>query len=77
MSYNATESEIKITAVEEDEILSLSIKDSGMGFNYHYTNKGLGLGLELCKDFLKINNGKLIINSSTSGSTISINLPVN
>ena len=76
IKYSKPESKIIIMAVEENGIFSLSIKDSGFGFNHKYTNKGLGLGLELCKDFLQINNGELIIESSTSGSVISIDLPV-
>ena len=63
-------------AAEENGTFSLSIKDSGFGFSHKYTNKGLGLGLELCKDFLKINNGELIIESSTLGSVITILFPV-
>jgi len=76
IKYSKPESKIIIMAVEENGICSLSIKDSGFGFNHQYTNKGLGLGLELCKDFLQINNGELIIQSSKSGSVISIELPV-
>ena len=63
-------------ALEENDMFLLSIKDSGFGFDHQYTNKGIGLGLELCKDFLQINNGKLIIDSTTSGSVISIELPI-
>ena len=76
IKYSKPDSKIKITAVEEGKILSLSIKDSGFGFKHNYTNKGLGLGLELCKDFLEINNGELIIESSKSGSVITIELPI-
>ena len=76
IKYSKPESKIRVMAVEENGTFSLSIKDSGFGFSHKYTNKGLGLGLELCKDFLQINNGELIIESSTSGSVISIDLPV-
>ena len=76
IKYSEPESKISVMAVEENGIFLLSIKDSGFGFRHKYTNKGLGLGLELCKDFLKINNGELIIESSTSGSVITISFPV-
>ena len=76
IKYSKTESKIRVMASEENGTFSLSIKDSGLGFSHKYTNKGLGLGLELCKDFLKINNGELIIESSTSGSVITILFPV-
>tara|TARA_B110000495_G_C23029977_1_gene613105 strand:+ start:719 stop:2359 length:1641 start_codon:yes stop_codon:yes gene_type:complete len=76
IKYSKPESKIRVMANEENGTFSLSIKDSGFGFSHKYTNKGLGLGLELCKDFLKINNGELIIESSTSGSVITILFPV-
>ena len=52
------------------------IKKKDNRLKHNYTNKGLGLGLELCKDFLEINNGELIIESSKSGSVITIELPI-
>ena len=76
IKYSKPKSKISVMAVENNGIFLLSIQDSGFGFSHKYTNKGLGLGLELCKDFLKINNGELIIESSTSGSVITISFPV-
>ncbi len=76
IKYSKPKSKISVMAVEENGIFLLSIQDSGFGFSHKYTNKGLGLGLELCKDFLKINNGELIIESSTSGSVITISFPI-
>ncbi|MDG2059318.1 MAG: HAMP domain-containing sensor histidine kinase [Flavobacteriales bacterium] len=76
IKYSKPKSKISVMAVENNGIFLLSIQDSGFGFSHKYTNKGLGLGLELCKDFLKINNGELIIESSTSGSVITISFPI-
>ena len=76
IKYSKPKSKISVMAVEKNGIFLLSIQDSGFGFSHKYTNKGLGLGLELCKDFLKINNGELIIESSTSGSVITISFPI-
>ena len=76
IKYSKPKSKIIVMAVEKNGIFLLSIQDSGFGFSHKYTNKGLGLGLELCKDFLKINNGELIIESSTSGSVITISFPI-
>ncbi|MBT7726145.1 MAG: HAMP domain-containing histidine kinase [Flavobacteriales bacterium] len=76
IKYSEPERKIRVMAAEENGTFSLSIKDSGFGFSHKYTNKGLGLGLELCKDFLNINNGELIIESSTSGSVVTILFPI-
>ena len=76
IKYSKPKSKISVMALENNGIFLLSIQDSGFGFSHKYTNKGIGLGLELCKDFLKINNGELIIESSTSGSVITISFPI-
>mgnify|MGYP003975625347 FL=1 len=76
IKYSKPKSKISVMAVEKNGIFLLSIQDSGFGFSHKYTNKGIGLGLELCKDFLKINNGELIIESSTSGSVVTILFPI-
>ena len=74
IKYSKHESTININAIEKNGFLYLTIVDNGLGFNHYYSNKGIGLGLELCKDFLELNGGELIIESSFNGSNVIIKL---
>ena len=76
IKYSRLESFINIKVIEKDDFLYLTVSDNGLGFHYKYKNKGFGLGLELCKDFLKSNNGELIISSSVRGSDVVIKIPI-
>jgi len=62
--------------------MSPEIIDNLMNKNIHYTTygtdneKGSGLGFQLCKEFVALNNGKIVIESSPAkGSTFVVTLP--
>lgn len=66
------------TGMEENEL------DKLMNSNFHFSKpgtqneRGMGLGLLLVKDFVELNNGKLIIQSKPGlGSTFSFTLRAN
>ena len=76
IKYSPENSEIDINITERKMDTRIDISDMGGGFVDHPSSKGLGLGLDLCYDFVKLNKGKLLIDSNKSGSCISIVLPV-
>jgi signal transduction histidine kinase len=76
IKYSPINTEIKVVITENDTITKLEIRDNGCGFACNHQSKGLGLGLDLCKEFLKLNNGELVINSTEKGSVVVIILPL-
>ena len=62
-----------MTDEEIDKLINKNINFTTYGTN---NEKGSGLGLMLCKDFIKLHNGELSINSKPGeGSTFSFTLP--
>ena len=75
IKFSPDNSEVIIVIGEENETTKINIVDCGCGFSTNHNSHGMGLGLELCKEFIEINNGELIISSSESGSSIMIVIP--
>ena len=75
IKYSSENSEIRIS-IEENEISTkIEITDKGCGFEFNHPSKGLGLGLDLCREFMTLNEGEFLIDSSEKGSRVSIVLP--
>jgi signal transduction histidine kinase len=68
---------VKITSVEKHGFVRIKIENEGCGSENVINEKGLGLGLTLCKEFMELNKGELIINSSEKGSEVVVSLPLN
>lgn len=83
---------IEILAEDLDDFVKISIQDNGVGIskenleminlNNEFTTrgskneKGSGLGLTICKEFIKINNGKFGIESQENyGTTVWVTVP--
>lgn len=84
---------IRVEVSENDDDVSVSVKDSGIGMTSEEINKifmfdnpmvkkgtssekGTGLGLILCKKFVEVNKGKLLIESKVGvGSVFTVVLP--
>ena len=76
IKYSPRGSVIGINAYEIDSNTRVDIIDSGPGFDAgDKSNKGLGLGLDLSGDFMDLNKGEMLIDSSSDGSSVSILLP--
>ena len=67
----------------ENSIVFISGKESNATYleisnsiSSKYPPKGLGLGLDICKEFLKINKGKLILTEEPNTFKAQIVLPV-
>jgi len=75
IKFSPDHSEVKIIISEENAKTKINILDAGCGFNVDHHSKGMGLGLELCKEFLEMNKSTLLIESSETGSKVSIELP--
>lgn len=78
---------IQVTVITQQELVIMTIRDNGPGipeevrsrlFREQVTSKsGMGLGLYLCHKVIKSLGGELRLDSSsTSGTTIVINLPI-
>ena len=83
---------VTINAVQKNNHYEISVKDTGIGldeetikniFQFQTTTKGTqgekgsGLGLQLCKEFIEINKGRLEIESQKgAGSTFIFTVPV-
>ena len=75
IKFSPNNSEVRIVISEENETTKINIVDCGCGFSTNHNSQGMGLGLELCKEFIEINNGELIISSSESGSSVMVVIP--
>ncbi|MFO7829255.1 MAG: tetratricopeptide repeat-containing sensor histidine kinase [Bacteroidales bacterium] len=84
---------VYVGASVKTDMVELWIKDTGIGINKKYKEKvfeisngngngtkgetGKGLGLFFCKEFVKINNGEIFIDSEVNkGTTITFTLPL-
>lgn len=76
IKYSPLDSEIIIKMVESQGQVCIDVYDKGTGFGNDQSDKGLGLGLNLCRDLLKLNGGRLEIKSSEDGSCVSVILKV-
>lgn len=79
ISKKATDGKIGIHFSEKVNDLILSVKDNGNGFNTEKKNTGLGLSLsssriELLNSIYKENRFNLAIQSTTSGTTVTLTL---
>ena len=73
INISITDTGVGISQEKILELLSDYIIDSQEGTS---GEKGSGLGLIICKDFIKINNGELLISSEVgNGSTFTFTLP--
>ncbi|MGQ9701389.1 MAG: sensor histidine kinase [bacterium] len=84
-----TNGKIKITTMNEMDIVIISISDTGKGipeenlkniFSPFYTNKkgGTGLGLAFVKKVIELHNGTITVNSRINqGTEFNIRLPIN
>jgi signal transduction histidine kinase/sensor domain CHASE-containing protein len=73
--FTITDTGIGISENRIDKLFKIDSTMSSPGTN---NEKGTGLGLILCKDFLKINNGKIEVKSQIGkGTTFSIFIPEN
>jgi len=72
IKYSPEKSEIRISIEENETITKIEIKDNGCGFEFNHQSKGLGIGIDLCIEFMKLNEGELIIDSDEKGSKVSI-----
>ncbi|MCP4971521.1 MAG: ATP-binding protein [Arcobacter sp.] len=82
---------IKINALDENKMLTISVEDNGKGidkeilnkiFNPYFTTKhqsqGTGIGLYMCKKIIEGNlKGKLIANNTEVGAKFIITLQKN
>jgi signal transduction histidine kinase len=89
IEFSPDSSEIKISAVEEDGRVTVSIKDEGPGipedilekiFDKFYTigkRQGTGLGLSICKGIVEAHNGIIDVSSDhgDNGCTFYFTLP--
>lgn len=92
IKYNKSENPtVKVTAVQEGDILHINIKDNGIGieksfyeeifmpFKRLHSNRefeGSGLGLSICKKIVEKHNGQISINSEVEiGTEFHIKLP--
>lgn len=81
---------ITITATPAGEMIKLAIKDTGKGMTkqeithafdrfwraeHSRSTEGHGLGLSIVKQIAKLHDGKVEINSSASGTTVSLYTP--
>ena len=75
IKFSPNNSELRIVISEENKRTKINIVDCGCGFSVNHNSQGMGLGLELCKEFIEINNGELMISSSESGSSVMVVIP--
>ena len=75
IKYSPENSEIRISMEENETRTKIEIKDKGYGFEFKHPSKGLGLGLDLCNQFVNLNKGEIVIDSSEKGSKVNIILP--
>jgi two-component system NtrC family sensor kinase len=81
---------IRIRTWRDGNFVKISIADTGVGipqkhlskiFDPGFTTKGVGigtgLGLSICYKIIEDHGGSIEVDSSTSGSTFTINLPIN
>jgi PAS domain S-box-containing protein len=91
--YSPPETEIRISAQQDDGFIQINVIDQGPGIppeersdvfeafrqikdqgaNY---KKGAGLGLAICKGLVEAHGGKIWIQDTTEGTTISFTLPI-
>ncbi len=93
IKFSYTGGKIEVDCKEENNFLTISVKDYGQGISeehqrslldegLHFISygtqkeKGSGLGLQLCKDFVKLNHGKLWFESKEGeGTTFYFSVP--
>lgn len=94
IKYTPDNGKIEIYTINNESSFALSITDSGMGMDEDRlkilftknikstlgTNKetGTGLGLQLCKEFIELHKGELLVNSKKGvGTTFTFSIPKN
>jgi len=94
IKYTPDYGKIEIYTINNESSFALSITDSGMGMDEDRlkilftknikstlgTNKetGTGLGLQLCKEFIELHKGELLVNSKKGvGTTFTFSIPKN
>ncbi len=92
IKYTPINGKITIYTMDNDTSFALSVEDSGMGMDEDRlkilftknikstlgTNKetGTGLGLQLCKEFIELHKGELLVNSKKGlGTTFTFSIP--
>lgn len=86
IKFTVKEGEIIISAIEYDDVIELSVKDSGIGISREIIDRifkegigatkgtaneiGSGIGLLLCKEFVEIDGGRIWIESSLGEGSI-------
>lgn len=91
IKFTPEQGKIQISVQKQDKEVLVYIKDTGVGIPKEHlekifegfstrgtaSEKGIGLGLQLCKEFITLNNGKLNVESEPNeGSTFSFNIPL-
>ena len=78
VKYTPIGGKILIKAYEENKQVIILIQDNGPGLESTADNKekGLGIGLEISRDFISRNNGRINIKSGRDGTKAEIILPV-
>jgi signal transduction histidine kinase len=93
IKFSTAQSAVTISAVPAYSFWKITIQDTGIGmteqevnmvlnsnyFTKHGTSqeKGTGLGLMLCREFIRLNQGKLeVVSKPQAGTSISFFLPV-
>lgn len=91
IKFTPEKGKIEISAEQQNDKVVIHIKDTGVGIpKEHLTKifeglttrgtaaeKGTGLGLQLCKEFITLNNGQIYVNSiENEGTTFSFTVPL-
>ncbi len=67
---------IEVEVKEQNEFLSISVKDNGIGFNTETIKMQQGIGLNSIKNRVQVLGGKLEVNSTEgSGATLNMLVP--
>ncbi len=86
---DTNEPQISLSTTHENNQISITVSDNGPGIpeDIHETlfeafvtkgkSSGTGLGLAISKKFVDLHEGEISFNSSTSGTTFKVSLPLN
>ncbi|MCS7075751.1 MAG: tetratricopeptide repeat protein [Bacteroidia bacterium] len=91
IKFTPENGKIQVSVTKQDKSVLISIKDTGIGIPEKHiqkifeglttrgtaSEKGTGLGLQLCKEFIQLNQGELTVQSIENvGSTFSFTVPL-
>lgn len=91
IKFTPEDGKIEISTEKREKELAIHVKDTGVGIPKEHldkifeglstrgtaSEKGTGLGLQLCKEFITLNNGELKVKSvENEGSTFSFTVPL-